>query len=216
MDLSIAPRGDRDQGSTIYGRRQHSAAAVIQVRTHEVYPPRREKQLWNPGLRVVSPETAKHLCDQPLWDQGSRSLFRISHDSTIHTCTLYSKHRLALPPSALDSYRLNMQRRLAPTVLVPILLCLTAGCSTLEHTQFEGNPEAGTFAATGVALTLFSIDIPKSALNIARENASDANLTNMEVKEAVVTPYLGWFDWLLDIVGIRRARIEGTYGFQNS
>ena len=107
-----------------------------------------------------------------------------------------------------------MQRRLAPTVLVLVLLCLTAGCSSLK---FERSSEsAGTFVSKGVALTLFSIDIPKSALNIARENASDANLPNMEVSEAVVTPYLGWFDWLLDIVGIRRARIEGTWGFQNS
>lgn len=163
---------------------------------------------------MVSPETTQHLCDQLPWDQGSRSLSRISHDSTIHTCTLYSKHRLPLPPSALDSYRLNMLRRLAPTVLVPVLLCLTAGCSSLK---FERSSEsAGTFVSKGVALTLFSIDIPKSALNIARENASDANLPNMEVSEAVVTPYLGWFDWLLDIVGIRRARIEGTWGFQNS
>ena len=28
-----------------------------------------------------------------------------------------------------------------------------------------------------------------------------------------MTPYLGPFDWLLDIVGIRYARISGTWGF---
>ena len=107
-----------------------------------------------------------------------------------------------------------MLRSLATIILVPALLCLTAGCSSLK---FERTSEsAGTFVSKGVALTLFSIDIPKSAINIARENASDANLPNMEVSEAVVTPYLGWFDWLLDIVGIRRARIEGTWGFQDA
>ncbi len=107
-----------------------------------------------------------------------------------------------------------MLRSLATALLVPVLLCATSGCSSLK---FERTSEsAGTFVSTGVAFTLFSIDIPKSAINIARENASDANLTNMEVSEAVITPYLGWFDWLLDIVGVRRARIEGTWGFQNS
>jgi len=107
-----------------------------------------------------------------------------------------------------------MLRRLATTALLPVLLCLAAGCSSLK---FERTSESsGTFVSKGVALTVFSIDIPKSALNIARENASDANLPNMEVSEAVVTPHLGWFDWLFDIIGIRRARIEGTWGFQNS
>jgi hypothetical protein len=83
--------------------------------------------------------------------------------------------------------------------------------------SFERTSEsAGTFVSTGVAFTLFSIDIPKSAINIARENASDANKPNMEVSEAVITPYLGWFDWLLDIIGVRRARIEGTWGFHDA
>ncbi len=107
-----------------------------------------------------------------------------------------------------------MHRRLSTALLVPALLCVASGCSSL---QFERTSEsAGTFVSTGVAFTLFSIDIPKSAINIARENASDANRPNMEVSEAVVTPHLGWFDWLLDIVGIRRARIEGTWGFQGT
>jgi len=107
-----------------------------------------------------------------------------------------------------------MLRRLSTALLVPALLCAASSCSSVK---FERTSEsAGTFVSTGVAFTLFSIDIPKSALNIARENASDANLSNMEVKEAVVTPHLGWFDWLLDIIGIRRARIEGTWGFQDA
>ena len=108
-----------------------------------------------------------------------------------------------------------MLRRLASALLVPALLCAAPGCSSLKFERAANNNNAGTFVSTGVAFTLFSIDIPKSALNIARENASDANMPNMEVSEAVVTPYLWWFDWLLDIVGIRRARIEGTWGFQD-
>ena len=107
-----------------------------------------------------------------------------------------------------------MLRRLAPTLIVTALLCTAPSCSSLKFERCSES--AGTFVSTGVAVTLFSIDIPKSVLNIARENASDANIPNMEVSEAVVTPHLGWFDWLLDIVGVRRARIAGTWGFQGS
>ena len=48
---------------------------------------------------------------------------------------------------------------------------------------------------------------------IARENASDANLANMVVQETTVFPYLGPFDFLFDIIGIRFARVTGTWGF---
>jgi hypothetical protein len=109
-----------------------------------------------------------------------------------------------------------MLRRLASALLVPALLLGAPACSSVTFERSTNNSNAGTFLSTGVALTLFSIDIPKSALNIARENASDANRPNMEVTEAVVTPHLGWFDWLLDIVGIRYARIEGTWGFKDA
>jgi hypothetical protein len=139
---------------------------------------------------------------------------RFGHVSTIPLDDLFAKRLLFLPPLGGWSYGLRMLRRLSIALLVPALLCSASGCSSVK---FERTSEsAGTFVSTGVALTLFSIDIPKSALNIARENASDANLSNMEVSEAVVTPHLGWFDWLLDIVGIRRARIEGTWGFQDA
>jgi len=48
---------------------------------------------------------------------------------------------------------------------------------------------------------------------IARENASDANLANMEVDKSSVFPYFGPLDWVLDILGVRYARISGTWGF---
>ena len=43
--------------------------------------------------------------------------------------------------------------------------------------------------------------------------AQDANLPNMEVAETTVTPYLGPFDFLLDILSIRWAKVEGTWGY---
>lgn len=104
------------------------------------------------------------------------------------------------------SFRVRPERSCAAA-----LLCLAASCASVT---FERTSEtSGTFESSGLAFTLLSIDIPKSALNIARENAADANLPNMEVQEARVRPYLGWGDWLLDIIGIRKAYIRGTWGF---
>ncbi len=97
----------------------------------------------------------------------------------------------------------------ALTVLVAVAAC---SCASVE---FKRDTEtSGTFVSTGWAFTFFSHDIPKSALNIARENASDARQPNMVVEEATVTPYLGWFDVLFDIIGVRHARVSGTLGFR--
>jgi hypothetical protein len=38
----------------------------------------------------------------------------------------------------------------------------------------------------------------------------------MQVTSSSVTPDLGWWDWLVDIIGIRWARIEGTWGFSGA
>jgi len=91
------------------------------------------------------------------------------------------------------------------------MFALATSCASVD---FERDTESsGTFAATGWALTLFSVDLPKSAVNIARENVSDANLPNMVVQDVKVVPYLGRFDWLLDLISVRRAKLTGTWGF---
>ncbi len=102
--------------------------------------------------------------------------------------------------------------RAAPTAALALAALFALGsCSSLS---FERKTEtSGTFRATGFAFTIFSIDLPKGALLIARENASDANLANMEVTETVVFPYLGPFDWILDIISVRWAKVEGTWGY---
>jgi hypothetical protein len=93
-----------------------------------------------------------------------------------------------------------------------LLLGLTL--SSCGSVSFERRTEdSGTFQATGWALTLFAVDLPKSATNIARENISDADLPNMEVQSVELRPYLGRFDWLLDLICIRRASVKGTWGF---
>ncbi len=107
--------------------------------------------------------------------------------------------------------RRNRCARVLGALLLALPLAVLPSCASVS---FERNTEtSGTFVSTGWAFTIFSIDLPKSAMNIARENASDAKRANMVVETASISPYFGWFDWVLDIVGLRRARIKGTWGF---
>lgn len=99
----------------------------------------------------------------------------------------------------------------ARAVLAAALALVPASCANLEFTRTS--PEAGTFRSTGFALTILSVDLPKEALQIARENASDAGQPNMVVHEARVIPQLGYMDWLLEILGLRWAVVSGTWGF---
>lgn len=102
---------------------------------------------------------------------------------------------------------------LAAAAALPILLA-GAGLGGCSSVSFERTTEtSGTFRSSALAFTIFSIDLPKGAQLIARENASDANLANMEVTDTVVFPYFGAFDWILDIISLRWARIEGTWGY---
>lgn len=92
-----------------------------------------------------------------------------------------------------------------------VLAATLTGCAGVS---FERATEtSGTFSSYGIALTILASDFPKGAMLIARENASDANLANMEIEESSVFPYFGPLDFLLDIIGVRYARISGTWGF---
>jgi hypothetical protein len=94
--------------------------------------------------------------------------------------------------------------------IVALAVSATTSCA---HLSFERDTAtSGTFESSGLAVTLISFDLPKGAMLIARENASDANLANMVVTETYVVPYFGPFDWILDIVGVRYARVRGTWG----
>lgn len=89
-----------------------------------------------------------------------------------------------------------------------VLLSACAGVSIQRTTE-----TSGTFSSYGLAVTILSADFPKAAMQVARENASDTNLANMEITKSMLFPYLGPFDWIFDILGIRYARISGTWGF---
>jgi hypothetical protein len=94
---------------------------------------------------------------------------------------------------------------------------LLAGISGCAGVSFDRTTEtSGTFSSYGFAFTILSSDFPKGAMLVARENASDANMANMEIKDSIVFPYLGPLDFLLDIIGFRYARIRGTWGYPGS
>jgi hypothetical protein len=98
--------------------------------------------------------------------------------------------------------------------LAALSFAFGAGATSCASVEFTRETEtSGKFVSKGFAVTIASIDIPRSAINIARDNASDARLTNMQVEQVRVTPDLGWWDWLLDILGMRWATVTGTWGF---
>jgi len=99
--------------------------------------------------------------------------------------------------------------------LLPLLLCAGLLLGSCSSVHFERTTESsGTFEATGTAFTIFGVDLPRSAMNQARENASDAGLHNMVVTEAKVSPNWGFFEFFLEIISVRKATIRGTWGYE--
>jgi hypothetical protein len=85
-------------------------------------------------------------------------------------------------------------------------------CSSVAYDR--RTETSGTFVSSGLAFTILTIDLPQRAIDIARENASDAALPNMVVENVTVFPHLGPFDWILDLLSVRYARISGHWGFE--
>lgn len=108
-----------------------------------------------------------------------------------------------------------MRPRLHPSRLAPLLgAALLVSLCACSSVKFERETEtSGTYRSSSVAFTFFSIDMPADALQIARENASDSGLAAMVEKTARVTNW-GWWNWVLDIISIRRAKVTGTWGFE--
>ena len=99
------------------------------------------------------------------------------------------------------------------TVTVALLatLFLATACSSLKFTRTTET--SGNFKATGWAFTIFTVDLPMGAMQIARQNASDAGLANMQITTSRVVPDWGWFNWVLDVISVRKAVLRGTWGF---
>lgn len=98
-------------------------------------------------------------------------------------------------------------------ILAASLFTMTALSACGSISIRRDTQTSGTYEAKGFAVTFLSWDIPQSSEQIARENASDARLTNTLVTDLSTVPNLGWFDWIFDILGLRWTTLKGTWGF---
>lgn len=99
-----------------------------------------------------------------------------------------------------------------PAALLGALL-LGSACAGLRFERTT--PNAGTFESKAWSFTILGMDLPGGALMTARANASDSALPNLEVQREILRPYLGRFDFLMSLLSVRYARVEGTWGFRD-
>ena len=96
----------------------------------------------------------------------------------------------------------------------PLALALLLACCSCASVKFTRDTEtSGHFVSSGWAFTILSIDLPRGAMQMARENASDAGLANMQIEGSRVYPDWGWFNWVLDIISVRKGVVRGSWGF---
>ena len=122
--------------------------------------------------------------------------------------------RMALTPPdphhpMTPSRRTNRPGSPRKGLLACALLLTLSSCAQL--TVQRDTETSGTFTSSARSITFLSWEIPRSAIQIAHENAADAGLPNIEATSVKATDW-GWFDWILEIVGTRSARVTGTWG----
>lgn len=103
--------------------------------------------------------------------------------------------------------------RLRSTLTVACLVIFLSSCASVSLKR--STKTSGTYSSSGWAFTVLSIDMPRGALRIARENAADLHMANTVETYAKITPDLGWWNWLFDIVGVRKATTRGTWGYDD-
>lgn len=91
-----------------------------------------------------------------------------------------------------------------------LVASMASSCASLSVERDTAT--SGTFSSRALSFTLLSWDMPRPAIQVAHENASDAGLPNIQATSVYETD-LGWFDWILEIIGVRRASVRGTWGF---
>jgi hypothetical protein len=111
--------------------------------------------------------------------------------------------------SSTHSFPARRVRRALLGCTLAVALC---ACSSLKVER--ETLTSGSFRSRAWSFTLLSWDMPQTALGRARENAADTRLVNMRIEKVRVSPDWGWWNWLFDIISVRAATIEGTWGFQ--
>ncbi len=115
-------------------------------------------------------------------------------------------HRPMNPSRCMNRLGSKRQGLLACALLLTLSSC--AQLSIRRDTE-----TSGTFTSTGRSITFLSWEMPRPAIQIAQENAADASLPNIEATSVEATDW-GWFDWILEIISTRSARVTGTWGYR--
>ncbi len=111
------------------------------------------------------------------------------------------------PTRSVSSRSPGRRARLAGAVLVA---AMASSCANLSVKSDSAT--SGTFSSTARSFTFLSWDMPRPAIQVAHENASDTGLPNLQATSVKETDW-GWFDWVLEIIGSRSASVRGTWGF---
>ena len=106
-----------------------------------------------------------------------------------------------------------MRTRIRIAILA-LAVALFPSCASVHFDRTSAT--TGTYRSTATSFTLLSFDFPGPALTVAHSNAADAGQPNMVIEDQGVFPHLGYFDWLLDIVSIRFAWVEGLWGYPSN
>lgn len=111
-----------------------------------------------------------------------------------------------------DVRRINRPARTAPWGLTLVLGATLGLASCASLSVKRDTATSGTFNSSARSFTILSYSIPRQAIQIAHENIADAGLPNTHATKVSHTDW-GWFDWVLEIISIRSARVKGTWGF---
>ncbi|NOT31433.1 MAG: hypothetical protein HOP15_13380 [Planctomycetes bacterium] len=107
--------------------------------------------------------------------------------------------------------QLSFQAMLAGIRIAALLSALTgSSCAGIEVAPVDAT--TGTFHSSATAFTFLGLDFPQSAMLLARANAADSQLPNLIVTRERVFPYFWRLDFLLDVISVRWASVQGTYG----
>lgn len=101
-----------------------------------------------------------------------------------------------------------------PWVASLALSLLLASCTSTPPVSVDRETEtSGTFRSEATSFTILAWDFPMASDQIARDNAFDVGLANLEVTSWETSPDWGWWNWVLDILSVRTTTVIGTWGY---
>ena len=114
-----------------------------------------------------------------------------------------------VPRAGASKPRLAGPARWQPAAVLGVAL-LMSSCASLSVKRDTAT--SGTFNSSARSFTILSYSLPRPSIQIAHENIADAGLPNTHATSVTHTDW-GWFDWVLEIISVRSARVKGTWGF---